>query len=115
MLLLKPGQLILGEASCGWSGLWWEKSVFSQNMMGLWGASSASRRPCPCHRQWWMPDTGGANVPALNELLSVWNMAFSDGLYEGDFTLANHDSKVLCLLLVGLVVPRGGLADALHL
>uniref|UniRef100_A0A8C2R2N0 Membrane-bound transcription factor site-1 protease n=1 Tax=Capra hircus TaxID=9925 RepID=A0A8C2R2N0_CAPHI len=42
-------------------------------------------------RQWWMPDTGGANVPALNELLSVWNMAFSDGLYEGDFTLANHD------------------------
>lgn len=44
-----------------------------------------------------MPDTGGANIPALNELLSVWNMAFSDGLYEGDFTLASHDSKVLCL------------------
>ena len=84
-------------------------------MMGLWNASSASRRPCPCHRQWWMPDTGGANVPALNELLSVWNMAFSDGLYEGDFTLANHDSKVLCLLLVGLVIPRGGLADAMRL
>ncbi|KAF6078606.1 membrane bound transcription factor peptidase, site 1 [Phyllostomus discolor] len=42
-------------------------------------------------RQWWMPDTGGANIPALNELLSVWNMAFSDGLYEGDFTLASHD------------------------
>uniref|UniRef100_A0A8C6P5X6 Membrane-bound transcription factor peptidase, site 1 n=1 Tax=Nothobranchius furzeri TaxID=105023 RepID=A0A8C6P5X6_NOTFU len=44
------------------------------------------RRP-----QWWMPDTGGANVPALNELISVWGMAFSDGLYEGDFTLADHD------------------------
>ncbi|XP_054567330.1 membrane-bound transcription factor site-1 protease isoform X2 [Eptesicus fuscus] len=42
-------------------------------------------------RQWWMPDTGGANIPALNELLSVWNMGFSDGLYEGDFTLASHD------------------------
>lgn len=42
-------------------------------------------------RQWWMPDTGGANVPALNELLSVWNMGFSDGLYEGEFALANHD------------------------
>lgn len=49
-------------------------------------------------RQWWMPDTGGANIPALNELLSVWNMGFSDGLYEGDFTLANHDSKVSCFL-----------------
>lgn len=44
-------------------------------------------------RQWWMPDTGGANVPALNDLISVWGMAFSDGLYEGDFTLADHDSK----------------------
>lgn len=41
-----------------------------------------------------MPDTGGANVPALNDLISVWGMAFSDGLYEGDFTLADHDSKV---------------------
>lgn len=44
-----------------------------------------------------MPDTGGANIPALNELLSVWNMGFSDGLYEGEFTLANHDSKALCV------------------
>lgn len=44
-------------------------------------------------RQWWMPDTGGANIPALNDLISVWGMAFSDGLYEGDFTLADHDSK----------------------
>lgn len=42
-----------------------------------------------------MPDTGGANVPALNDLISVWGMAFSDGLYEGDFTLADHDSKGL--------------------
>lgn len=41
-----------------------------------------------------MPDTGGANVPALNDLISVWGMAFSDGLYEGDFTLADHDSKI---------------------
>uniref|UniRef100_A0A665UQG2 Membrane-bound transcription factor site-1 protease n=1 Tax=Echeneis naucrates TaxID=173247 RepID=A0A665UQG2_ECHNA len=42
-------------------------------------------------RQWWMPDTGGANIPALNDLISVWGMAFSDGLYEGEFTLADHD------------------------
>lgn len=40
-----------------------------------------------------MPDTGGANIPALNDLLSVWNMAFSDGLYEGDFTMASHESE----------------------
>ena len=27
-------------------------------------------------RQWWMPSTGGANVPALNDLLKSWNIAF---------------------------------------
>lgn len=59
---------------------------------------SFSVPPDHFRRQWWMPDTGGANIPALNELLSVWNMGFSDGLYEGDFTLANHDSKVSCFL-----------------
>lgn len=48
-------------------------------------------------RQWWMPDTGGANIPALNDLISVWGMAFSDGLYEGDFTMADHDSKILLI------------------
>lgn len=42
-----------------------------------------------------MPDTGGANIPALNDLISVWGMAFSDGLYEGDFTMADHDSRNL--------------------
>lgn len=55
-------------------------------------------------RQWWMPDTGGANVPALNDLLAVWGMAFSDGLYEGDFNLADHDSKTyknILTLVVG--------------
>lgn len=45
-----------------------------------------------------MPDTGGANVPALNDLISVWGMAFSDGLYEGDFTMADHDSKSLLFI-----------------
>lgn len=52
-----------------------------------------------------MPDTGGANIPALNELLSVWNMGFSDGLYEGEFVLANHDSKVLYR---GMQLAEGG-------
>nr|XP_006817410.1 PREDICTED: membrane-bound transcription factor site-1 protease [Saccoglossus kowalevskii] len=42
-------------------------------------------------RQWWMPDTGGANVPALNDLLSPFSMAFSNQVYEGDFTLGGHE------------------------
>lgn len=37
-----------------------------------------------------MPDTGGANVPALNDLLSSWGIALSDRVFEGDFTLGEH-------------------------
>ncbi|KAG1681669.1 Membrane-bound transcription factor site-1 protease [Nymphon striatum] len=42
-------------------------------------------------RQWWMPDTGGANIPALNDLLVQWGMAFSDMVYDGEFSLCGHD------------------------
>ncbi|XP_013391143.1 membrane-bound transcription factor site-1 protease-like [Lingula anatina] len=42
-------------------------------------------------RQWWMPDTGGANIPAINDLLSPLGMAFSDEVYEGEFTLGEHE------------------------
>ncbi|XP_056009187.1 membrane-bound transcription factor site-1 protease-like isoform X2 [Ostrea edulis] len=42
-------------------------------------------------RQWWMPDTGGVNIPAMNDLLAPLGMAFSDKVYEGDFTLGDHD------------------------
>ncbi len=42
-------------------------------------------------RHWWIPETGGANVPALNELLSAWGIAFGDTVLEGDFTIGNHD------------------------
>ena len=40
-----------------------------------------------------MPDTGGANIPALNDLLAPWSIAFSDDVYEGDFTMGDHDSE----------------------
>lgn len=42
-------------------------------------------------RQWWMPDTGGANIPALNDLIMSFGMAFSDEVYEGDFMMGDHD------------------------
>lgn len=38
-----------------------------------------------------MPDTGGSNVPALNELLSAFNISFSDHVYEGSYTIDKHD------------------------
>lgn len=42
-------------------------------------------------RQWWMPDTGGANIPAINDLLLPYSMAFSDEVFEGDFSIGDHD------------------------
>ena len=45
-------------------------------------------------RQWWMPDTGGVNVPALNGLLSHWNMAFSDQVYEGEFEIGENKGRL---------------------
>ncbi|XP_065285558.1 membrane-bound transcription factor site-1 protease isoform X1 [Dermacentor albipictus] len=41
-------------------------------------------------RQWWMPDTGGSNVPAINDLLSFWNIGLGDHVYEGEFTIGDH-------------------------
>ena len=42
-------------------------------------------------RRWWMPETGGCNAPALNALLQNFGIAFSDTVYEGDFTLSGHE------------------------
>lgn len=42
-------------------------------------------------RQWWMPDTGGANVPALNDLLVSWGIELGDKVFEGEFKLGDHD------------------------
>ncbi|XP_033228138.1 membrane-bound transcription factor site-1 protease isoform X2 [Belonocnema kinseyi] len=42
-------------------------------------------------RQWWVPDTGGANVPALNDLLYPnWGIAFSSDVRDGQFVLGQH-------------------------
>lgn len=49
-------------------------------------------------RQWWMPDTGGVNVPAINALLSHWDMAFSDQVYEGEFTIGENKGNGTCCI-----------------
>lgn len=37
-----------------------------------------------------MPDTGGANVPALNELLSEFGIVLGDSVLEGYFAMGDH-------------------------
>ncbi|XP_070135836.1 membrane-bound transcription factor site-1 protease [Drosophila bipectinata] len=41
-------------------------------------------------RQWWTPDTGGANIPALNDLLKPFGIGFGDFVGEGHFKLGDH-------------------------
>jgi membrane-bound transcription factor site-1 protease len=41
-------------------------------------------------RQWWIPDTGGANIPALNELLENFGIEFGDKVLEGYFNMGDH-------------------------
>ncbi|XP_065195488.1 membrane-bound transcription factor site-1 protease-like [Sycon ciliatum] len=43
-------------------------------------------------KQWWIPDTGGSNIPALNRLLQPWSLAFGDTVWEGDFTVGHHST-----------------------
>jgi len=57
-----------------------------------------------------MPDTGGANVPALNDLISPLGMAFSDSVYEGQYMLGEHDSTYTtsCLGLKAVMSQQHG-------
>ncbi|CAG0924790.1 unnamed protein product, partial [Notodromas monacha] len=41
-------------------------------------------------RQWWIPDTGAVNIPAVNDLIGVLGMAFGDTVLEGEFKLGRH-------------------------
>lgn len=38
----------------------------------------------------WMPDTGGANIPALNELLREFGIALGESVLEGYFDMGSH-------------------------
>lgn len=40
-------------------------------------------------QKWWKPVTGGTNIPALNQLLKPFRMAFGKGVYEGSFRSEN--------------------------
>lgn len=38
----------------------------------------------------WLPETGGANLPALNKLLKPLGIALGDTVLEGNFDLGEH-------------------------
>ncbi|XP_055808006.1 subtilisin-like protease SBT6.1 [Solanum dulcamara] len=42
---------------------------------------------------WWTPVTGGANVPALNDLLATFGIAFGDKILNGDFFFSSKQNR----------------------
>ena len=46
-------------------------------------------------KNWWHPETGGANIPALNDLLQPFGMAFSSQIYHGHFGFQEHSAPYL--------------------
>lgn len=45
--------------------------------------------------QWWVPVTGGANIPTLNDLLSSFGIAFGDRIFSGEVSMTKKDQKFL--------------------
>ncbi|GAX78554.1 hypothetical protein CEUSTIGMA_g5994.t1 [Chlamydomonas eustigma] len=45
-------------------------------------------------RSWWTPVTGGSNVPALNDLLAPYDMAFGEAIMHGAFSVAGTSFQV---------------------
>ncbi|XP_044464197.1 subtilisin-like protease SBT6.1 isoform X1 [Mangifera indica] len=44
-------------------------------------------------RSWWTPVTGGANIPALNNLLAPFGIAFGEKILNGDFSVNGEQSR----------------------
>ncbi|CAL5443045.1 unnamed protein product [Camellia sinensis] len=57
---------------------------------------------------WWTPVTGGANVPALNDLLSPFGIAFGDKILNGDFSIDGGQSRYASGTNI-VKFPRGGM------
>ncbi|GLT48581.1 hypothetical protein SLA2020_221980 [Shorea laevis] len=58
-------------------------------------------------RSWWTPVTGGANVPALNDLLAPFGIAFGDKILNGDFSINGEQSRYASGTDI-VRFPRGG-------
>ncbi|KAI3771489.1 hypothetical protein L6452_02654 [Arctium lappa] len=58
-------------------------------------------------RSWWTPVTGGANIPALNDLLAPFGIAFGDRILNGDFKV-NYDRSRYASGTNIMKFPRGG-------
>ncbi|PRP88795.1 membrane-bound transcription factor protease, site 1 [Planoprotostelium fungivorum] len=60
-------------------------------------------------KQWWSPATGGSNIPALNDLLRPFDMAFGDRVFDGILKSENDDHNAAFGSGVTIArFPKGG-------
>lgn len=65
-------------------------------------------------RSWWMPVTGGSNVPALNDLLESFGIAFGDTILQGQIDILRSSIKYASGVNV-VKFPAGGHIHAFNL
>ncbi|CAM8938679.1 hypothetical protein QQ045_014903 [Rhodiola kirilowii] len=58
-------------------------------------------------RSWWTPVTGGANIPAMNDILAPFGIAFGDKILNGDFFIDGEQSRYASGTDI-VKFPRGG-------
>lgn len=58
-------------------------------------------------RSWWTPVTGGANIPALNDILAPFGIALGDKILNGDFFIDGEQSRYASGTDI-VKFPRGG-------
>lgn len=60
-------------------------------------------------RNWWFPETGGCNVPALNDLLGQFGMAFGSDAWRGSFSFGQHEAHFASGSSIARFPPGGRL------
>jgi len=67
-------------------------------------------------KQWWSPSTGGSNVPAINDLLEFFGMAFGDRVYSGNIDMNDRLLSTTLLSSTSIIrFPKGGTLYSFHL
>lgn len=46
-------------------------------------------------RNWWFPETGGSNVPAINDLLAQWGITLGGNVYNGRLAFRGQTAEYL--------------------
>jgi len=63
-------------------------------------------------KQWWIPETGGANVPALNDLLKLWGISFTNQVYYGETKVSDKPMQYLSGTSIGTFPSNGVVVHA---